>query len=55
MLIEILVAIIVFGLFYWVVSLIPLPPPFPAIMQAVVLIALALYLLRLLGYSGLAT
>lgn len=48
MLISIIVTLIVFGLLYYLVTLIPLPSPFPEIIRVVVIIVLVLWLAGLL-------
>lgn len=49
LLIYILVMLIVFGLIYWVITLLPLPYPFGLIAQIVVAVILLLVLLSLIG------
>lgn len=48
MLFSILVTLVIAGLIYWLITLLPLPPPFPLIIQVVVIVALILYLVGLL-------
>jgi hypothetical protein len=50
---SIIVTLIVAGLIYWLISLIPLPPPFPEIIRVVVILAVVLYLLSIVfGWKG---
>lgn len=49
--ISIIVAIIILGLIYWAVSLIPLPDPFPTIIKVLFIIVAVLYLLQIFGIS----
>lgn len=49
--IELLVFIVVLGLVYWAVSLIPLPAPFPTIVQVIFIIIAVLALLNALGFT----
>ena len=50
----VIVVLVIAGLLYWIVTLIPLPPPFPQIIRVVVICAVALYLLSvLLPYTGM--
>jgi hypothetical protein len=52
-LVHIIIALVVLGLLYWLLTLIPLPAPFPRIIQVVVIIIAVLYLLSvLLPYAG---
>lgn len=44
--ISIIVTIVVIGLLYWLVTLIPLPHPFPLIVQVVFILIVVLYLVR---------
>lgn len=50
---SILVLVIVMGLVYWVITLLPLPEPFKQIAIVIVLVVCLLYLLSLL--FGMAT
>lgn len=52
MLISLIATLIVAGLIYWLITLIPLPSPFPEIIRVVVIIAVVLYLLQFLGIIG---
>ena len=45
---NVIVVLIVCGLLYWILTLIPLPPPFPQIIRVVVIVAVVLYLLSVL-------
>ena len=47
--IELLAFIIVLGLIYWAVSLIPLPAPFPTIVQIIFILIAVVALLNFLG------
>lgn len=52
LLVSILIAAIVIGLLYWIVTLIPLPAPMDRILQVVVVVIFVIYLLyMLLPYS----
>lgn len=46
MLITILILVIVAGLVYWLVQLLPIPQPFKNIALVVLLLAMIVYLLR---------
>ena len=51
---SIIVTLIVAGLIYWLISLIPLPPPFLEIIRVVVILAVVLYLLSIVfGWKGM--
>jgi len=47
--IELIVAIVILGLIYWAVSLIPLPDPFPTIVKILFIIVAVLYVLQAFG------
>jgi hypothetical protein len=49
MLLELLVAVIVFGLIYYIVTLIPLPPPFRTIALVVMALIGIVWLLSLVS------
>jgi hypothetical protein len=49
MLISLLIGVIVIGLLYWLVSLIPLPAPFPTVVKVIAIIILVLYVLQAFG------
>ena len=49
--VTLIVSIILLGLLYWVVSLIPLPSPFPRVVQVLFIILLVLMLLNAFGVS----
>ena len=55
LLVTILIMCLIFGLLWWVLSLIPLPEPFAAIARVVVAIIFSIWLISLLlpmtGYS----
>lgn len=48
-LIPVITTLVIAGLAYWAVSLLPLPDPFPKVIRVVVIVALVLYLLGILG------
>ena len=51
--IGLLVTIIVIGLLYWLCTLIPLPDPFPRIIQVVFIVAAVIVIINfLLGLTG---
>jgi hypothetical protein len=53
LLVSILVACIVFGLLFWIISLIPLPPPFGQIIRVVLVVIFAIWIIyTLLGLAG---
>lgn len=56
MLVSLIVFIVILGLIYWLVSLIPLPTPFPTIVKVIFIIIAVLYILQTLGIynSGLS-
>lgn len=51
MIVSILVALVVCGLIYYLITLLPLPAPFPMIIQVVVVIALILWILKVAGVA----
>ena len=51
-LITLILWLIVVGLIYWLVSLIPLPPPFPAIIQVAFILLAVLAALSAFGIIG---
>lgn len=51
--ISLLITIVVLGLLYWAVSLIPLPDPFPTIIRVIFIIIAVLYILNAFGVTGL--
>jgi hypothetical protein len=55
-LISILVMCLIFGLIWWIISLIPLPPPFSRVAQVVIAVIFCIWLIYLLvpyaGWSG---
>jgi hypothetical protein len=55
LLIQIVVALILAGFLYWLITLLPLPPPFPTVIRVVVVIALILWLVSMFwgGFGGL--
>lgn len=53
LLINLIIILLVLGVLYWICTLLPLPAPFPLILQVVfVLIALIVVVDLLLGISG---
>ena len=55
LLFHVIIVLIVLGLLYWLATLIPLPVPFPRIIQVVFVIIAALYLISvLLPLSGMS-
>ncbi len=51
-LVSLLIVLIVAGLIWYIISLIPLPPPFKVIAQVVCGLILLLWLLNILGLFG---
>lgn len=50
---NVIVVLIVCGLLYWILTLIPLPAPFPQIIKVVVIVGVVLWLLSVfLPYAG---
>lgn len=45
LLLTVVVTVVIAGLAYWLISLLPLPPPFLEAIRVVVMIAVVLYLL----------
>ena len=55
LLFHVIIVLIVLGLLYWLATLIPLPVPFPRIIQVIFVIIAALYLISvLLPLSGIS-
>ena len=53
LLVEFLVAMIIFGLVYWIVGMIPLPDPFKRIAIVVLVVIFCIWLIYfLLGFMG---
>jgi hypothetical protein len=51
---NVIVVLVVCGLLYWILTLIPLPAPFPQIIRVVVIVAVVLYLLSVfLPFTGM--
>jgi len=51
--ISLLVTIVLIGLVYWIISLIPLPEPFPTIVKVLFIIIAVLAVLQAFGiYTG---
>lgn len=49
MLIPIIATLVIAGIIYWFIQMLPLPEPFPMLIKIVVVITVILYLLRFLG------
>jgi hypothetical protein len=50
---SILIMVIVLGLIYWIVTMLPLPEPFKQIAIVIVVVMCLIYLISLLtGYAG---
>ena len=47
--ISLLVSLVVLALCYWLITLLPLPEPFPIIIRVVVVIIAIVYILRFVG------
>lgn len=45
-LVSIIVVLVVGGLVYWLINLLPLPEPFPMIIRVVIIVALIIWLLQ---------
>lgn len=56
MLVSLIIGIIVLGLVYWLVTLIPLPDPFPTIIKVLFIIIAVFYIFDALGiyHTGLS-
>lgn len=52
LLVTILVLLVIFAIFYWIVTLIPLPQPFKQIAIAVLALIFVLVLLGAVGWIG---
>lgn len=52
MLISLLVAVIVIGIVYWIITLLPLPEPFKTIAIVIVLLICLFWLLGFVGVLG---
>lgn len=50
-LVSLLIAVVVLGLLFYVVGLLPLPAPFKTIAKVIVIVIAIIYLLGLLGYG----
>ena len=50
-LVSLLIAVVVLGLLFYVVGLLPLPTPFKTIAKVIVIVIAIIYLLGLLGYG----
>jgi hypothetical protein len=54
-LVTLLIVCLIFGVVYWIISLIPLPAPFGRVAQVIVAVIFLIYLLyMLLPYAGFA-
>ena len=54
LLISLLIGCLILGVVWWIISLIPLPPPFGQVVQVVVVVIALLWLILLLtGLPGL--
>lgn len=51
MILSIIATIVILGLIYWAVSLIPLPEPFPQIIRVLFIIIAVIYILSLFGVN----
>jgi hypothetical protein len=52
-LVQLIILLLVLSVAYWIVTILPLPPPFPRIIQVVLGLILLIWLLDLLlGFSG---
>lgn len=52
-LVDFLVAIIIFGLLYWIVGMIPIPDPFKRIAMVVIVVVFCIWLIYFLfGLAG---
>lgn len=49
LLINLLIALLICGVVYWIITLIPLPPPFQRIALVILLLIFLLWLLNMLG------
>lgn len=49
LLIQLLIIVLVLGVAWWIINLIPLPPPFHAVAQVVIVIIALIWLISLLG------
>lgn len=52
MIISLIVGIVVISLAYWLLTLIPLPPPAPVILKVIFIVVLVLYVLQAFGLWG---
>ena len=53
LLVSILVACIIFGLIYWILTVIPLPAPFAQIIRVVLIVIFCIWIIYiLLGLTG---
>lgn len=50
-LVSLLIAVVVLGLLFYVVGLLPLPAPFKTIAHVIVILIALIYLLGILGYG----
>lgn len=52
MLISLLVAVLVLGLIYWLITLLPIPDPFKKIVLVIFIIICIIMLLNMFGFIG---
>lgn len=52
MLVDLLVAIIVMGLLYWLVTILPLPQPFKTVATVIVILICIIWLLSFTSFGG---
>lgn len=55
MIVSLIVSLIVLGLLYWLVSLIPIPSPFPEIIKVIFIILAVLVVLQAFGFAPIGT
>jgi len=52
MITSLIITLIVAGLVYWLITLLPLPSPFPEIIKVIVILVLIVWILQLFGVLG---
>jgi hypothetical protein len=52
MLVQLFVMVLVMGLLYWLVSMLPVPEPFKTILVCIVILACIIWLLNVAGLLG---
>jgi hypothetical protein len=52
MLVDLLVMVIVLGLLYWLVTLLPLPPPFKTVALVIIILICVIWLLSFTSFGG---